>query len=323
MSNSCLIIGLGQIGMGYDLSLNSAKAVYTHARALSMHPTFDLAGAVDPTPERRNLFTERFKLPAFADVDEALQHISPALIVIASPTVFHAKLITEVLTLCRPEMILCEKPLAYELEDAREIVKLCREKNVKLFVNYIRRSDPGAIEIKRRFFNEDMIGPVKGVAWYSKGFMHNGSHLFNLIEFWLGKYVHAKIINDGRLWQDRDPEPDVHVKFEHGTVLFLAAWEDFFSHYTIELINTSGRLRYEQGGEYIVWQSTQADDNIKGYTYLKTEPEIISNRMQFYQLSVIEQMANEMKGKKTSLCTGEQALETLESIHNIIKLIQS
>lgn len=322
MPFNCLLVGLGQISMGYDLSLDPEKGIYTHARAISMHPEFELFGAVDPMQAKRELFTKLFQLPAFINVPEALEKISPTIIIIASPTILHLQLVSEVLNLCNPAMILCEKPLSYEIDDARKIVELCKNAGVKLFVNYIRRSDPGAIEIKKRLIGH-MDEQVKGVAWYSKGFINNGSHLFNLLEFWLGKYVYATMINDGRVWQELDPEPDVMVQYEHGTVLFLAAWEESFSHYTVELLGAWGRLRYEQGGEYITWQDTQANVDIKDYTFLKTTPEIIPNRMQYYQLSVVEQIAEEMAGRKTSLCTGEEALATIEAIHNIIKLRQT
>ena len=39
----CLIVGLGDIGLKYDLGL-SKRFVYTHARAISIHPDFELIG---------------------------------------------------------------------------------------------------------------------------------------------------------------------------------------------------------------------------------------------------------------------------------------
>jgi hypothetical protein len=41
--------------------------------------------------------------------------------------------------------------------------------------------------------------------------------------------------------------------------------------------------------------------------------------MKFYQLSVFDQLADEMKDKKTTLCTGEEALLTSEAINTINK----
>ena len=98
-------------------------------------------------------------------------------------SVQHSLTLKEVLAHSTPKLILCEKPLAYDLDEAGEMVEACESAGVKLFVNYMRRADPGAIEIKARIESGQIATPIKGVAWYSKGFLHNGSHFFNLLEF--------------------------------------------------------------------------------------------------------------------------------------------
>lgn len=318
MAERCMIIGLGQIGMGYDLELDSTKAVYTHAKAFTTHPAFELIGAVDPAATQRDQFNRHYGRPAYPDIASALQEQTASVVVIASSTVQHRLVLKEVLAHSTPKIILCEKPLSYDLAEAREMVEACDNAGVKLFVNYIRRADPGVIEIKKRLESGQILAPIKGVVWYSKGFFHNGSHFFNLLEFWLGAFVRAKILDVGRLWDNQDAEPDVQVEFERGKVIFMAAWEESFSHYTIELLSPSGRLRYEQGGELIAWQSTCADPNIAGYEILQKEPEVLANGMNCYQWHVADQLANALEDKPYTLCNGMQALATLEAMHQII-----
>lgn len=321
MSEQVLIIGLGQIGLGYDLSLDPAKAVYTHARAFSLHSAFDLVGAVDPSAAQRSLFQHHYSSSAYPDIASALQAINPTVVVIASPTAMHSDALHQILLHSRPKVILCEKPLAYDLEDARRMVTACERAGVKLFVNYMRRADLGAIEVKRRIESGSIATAVKGIAWYSKGFLHNGSHFFNLLEFWLGRFKNSKVIDAGRLWDNQDPEPDINVVFERGTVVFQSAWEEAYSHYTIELLSPSGRLRYEKGGKYITWNSIHADSNFPGYNILKDVPEIIANSMDRYQWHVVDQLAGVVVEKPHTLCTGHQALATLEAQHKIINRI--
>jgi predicted dehydrogenase len=214
--------------------------------------------------------------------------------------------------------VLCEKPLAYGLEEAREMVAACESAGVTLLVNYVRRADPGVIQIKSLIESGHIAGPIKGVVWYSKGFLHNGSHFFDLLEFWLGPLVQAKLLDAGRQWGDQDAEPDVQVEFERGRVVFMAAWEESFSHYTVELLSPSGRLRYEQGGESIAWQCTQAHPTIEGYQVLQTPPAMLPNGMSRYQWHVAEQLARALAGKPHTLNTGRQSLATLEAMHQII-----
>ena len=318
MAENCIIIGLGQIGMGYDLLLSSEKVIYTHARAFSNHLKFKLVGAVDPVKSKRDLFKKHYSKPTYSTIKSAFQEQKASVVVIASPTVQHILAIKEVLAYSTPKLILCEKPLAYELSEAREIVKLCDNASVTLLVNYIRRADPGAIEIKRRIDSREITMPIKGVAWYSKGFLNNGSHFFNLLEFWLGSFKNAKILNKGRLWDKKDPEPDVQVKFEQGEVIFISAWEEAFSHYTIELLSPSGRLRYEQEGKTILWQSPDNDPHFSGYQSLKIIPEILKTGMNYYQSNVVGEIANALDEKPHTLSTGRQSLATLEAMHQII-----
>lgn len=319
MAESCVIIGLGQIGMGYDFDVTGESAIYTHARAIAVHPEFRLAGAVDVSHGQRARFEQRYGAPAFDQVETALRQLQPDVVVIATSSESHGAILAQALDTCRPKLVLCEKPLAYELNEARSMVEMCEKASIELFVNYIRRTDPGVVEIKRRLDRGEISAPVKVNAWYSKGILNNGSHFLNLLELWLGDISAATIITPGRLWDNHDPEPDVEVQFDLGTVVFRAAWEEAFSHYCIELLSRSGRLRYDKGGEAIEWQGVYADPNFEGYSILAEQREMIFNGMGIYQWHVYEQIFKYLTGKATTLCTGRQALKTLEAIDLIIK----
>ena len=71
----CLIVGLGDIGLKYDLGL-SKRFVYTHARAISIHPDFELIGAVDINKKNRDEFKKNYRKPVFTNFNLSLIHIS-------------------------------------------------------------------------------------------------------------------------------------------------------------------------------------------------------------------------------------------------------
>jgi predicted dehydrogenase len=318
MSTTVLIVGLGEIGMGYDLHLDPTTHIYSHSRAFSQHPKFNLVGGVDSDKQKCQTFTRTYGCTAYVDLETALEQHQPELVIVAVPTLYHSQTLQRVLERSQPKIILCEKPLSYNPEEARDMLKACATRDIKLYVNYMRRSDPGVIEIKRRIMAGEFDVPIKGVVWYSKGFLHSGSHFFNMLEFWLGKMQDSAVINRGRLWDDADPEPDVHVTFEFGNIMFLAAREEAFSHYTVELLSPNGRLRYEQGGELIQWQLTQPDPYFQGYTILSTKPETISSDMNRYQWHVAEQLARVLDGQEAHLCSGTDALHTLKNMKQIL-----
>jgi predicted dehydrogenase len=316
---NALLIGLGQIGMGYDMALAPETFVYSHARALSLHPAFNLVGAVDSGMVERSAFQDVYHAPAYSTIEQALDAHDADLVVIATPTMTHNDLLHKILDCQAPKAILCEKPLAYSLEESQEMLSLCAEKKVPLYVNYIRRSEPGALEVKRRIDCGEISGPVKGLVWYAKGFLHNASHSFNLLQYWLGKVKSFSIINAGRSLPHDDAEPDVRVVFEKGDMVFLAAKDENFSHNTIELIAANGRLRYESGGQCIEWNAIATDANLKSYTFLAEHVEEIPSKLNRYQWHVMEELAIALKNQPAHLCDGVQAFKTINDMHSILR----
>ena len=319
MIKSCIIIGLGKIGMEYDYKSINPSLIFTHARAINNHPKFKLIGAVDTSNKKRANFEGYFNLPTFEDPEFAVKKLKPDLVIIATPTEIHSSILARVLRASKIKIILCEKPMGNDVNIAKNMVKMCKDAGTDLFVNYMRRVDTGVLEIKRRIENGQIRPPIKANVWYSKGIINNGSHFLNLLNLWLGDISSTLVLNQGRLFKKFDPEPDFKVDFDKGTAIFRAAWEEYFSHYSIELLSKTGRLVYENGGNQIFWQATSNDPNFNGYKVLDKNKEIIDNSMDVYQWNVYDHIHRYLQGEATTLCTGTQALKTLEGIDLIIK----
>lgn len=316
IAKDCLLIGLGQIGMGYDLLLDD-QFIFTHAKAISLHKDFNLVAAVDTSSELRKKFTQKYELPAYSSLEEALKNYQVSLVVIATPTKTHGNILNIVLQHSTPELILCEKPLDYSINTAMEMVQKCQEKNIMLFVNYMRRSDIGALSVKQMISDSFIETPLKGFAWYTKGLMNNGSHFLNLLEYWLGPIQGIKNLSKGRLWDQTDQEFDFIATFDRGEIIFSACNEKSSTYNSIELIGPSGRLLYGDGGESIAWHSVCPDPILKGHFKLSGIPEIISNNMNQYQYNVYQEIANAFNGMNYNLSSAKDALATIKHIHNI------
>lgn len=317
MSYKALVVGLGQIGMGYDIDADPAIRIATLARAFSVHPEYELVGGVDSDATRRELLRTRYALPAFADIDAAIKEARPEVVAIAVPTSVHYQVFFQLMQLGKFKAILCEKPLAYNLAEATEMVGLASNAGIPLFTNYMRRCDSAVMEVRRRIASKEIAGPIKGICWYSKGLFNNGSHFVNLFQYWLGEVMNFQIIDSGRLWEGCDPEPDVKIEFELGVVFFHAAREENFSHHSVELIAANGRLRYEHG--LISWQPTVTDSNNAGYIVLNPNAELIRSDTPRLQWAVADQMVRYLSGEETSICTGSQGLSTMQVLNRIKK----
>lgn len=318
MTTSCMIIGLGQIGLEYDYDIDYRNNIYTHANAISVHHKYQLIGAVDLSKEQRMRFETRYKKPAFESVEIASLELKPDLIVVSTNSESHCTVIADVINFIKPKVILCEKPLEIDFKKAKSIVEICEAKGILLYVNYMRRADPGVLEIKKRILSSQIRGPIKANVWYSKGLLNNGSHFIDLISFWLGNINSVSVINSGRLWAGRDSEPDFVLELEGGSAFFRSAWEEKFTHYGVELLSPDGRLRYDFGGKRIEWQNVCVDPNFKDYKILSSNSEIIENQLEKYQWNIYEQLSYYIHdGKSISIPNGREALRTLEIINLI------
>ena len=319
MKYSVLLIGLGKMGMGYDLEKRS-EACLTHANAFSSNANFQLVGAVDLDPNLRSIFTKVYGGYCSDSLVEAITTLRPDVVIISTPTKTHSNTLFKVLELHSPILILCEKPLSYKLDEAEKMVEVCSQKGVKLYINYPRRADNGVSEIRRRLALNLIKGPYRGVVWYSKGLIHNGSHFVDLLRYWFGQSNSFSIISNGRPIGDDDIEPDFRVTYKDGEFIYLAAKEEYFSHYEIQIMAANGCLRYEHGGRKITWQAVVVDSLVDGYSVLSSISEEIVSNSDSIMMSVADEILLALSSKDSALCTGAEALENLKFINSIKSL---
>jgi len=320
MKYTVAIIGLGNIGMGYDQNLSERDYVLSHARAFHIHSGFQLIAGADPIEEKQEIFLKTYKAKVYPNAQELVRVEKPDVIVIANSSEDRFVTIQTILSYCKPLAILCEKPLGIDQEFSQTALDISQEKLVPLYVNFIRRADPGIQEVKRRIAHHIIKPPYKVIVWYSKGILHNGSHFIDLLTYWFGTTLSFSIIDRGEVLSKHDAEPDVRFQFEQASALFCAAREDNFSHYTVEIIAANGRLRLEKDGT-IYWQAAVEHPTLPGYRQLQNLPETIPNSMSHYQLNIAGELFKALTGVENSLCTGEQALKTQKLIGELISKI--
>lgn len=310
-----LLIGLGNIGMGYDLDKDS-EDILTHAKAIVNTPGMRLVGAVESNSEKRHKFEISYELETYQEVGEAIKKTDPVLVVIAIPTKGHIHLIKEI---CKHESIkyiLCEKPMGDSYTEAKVINNICKRKGIEIWVNYIRRTDAGVREIKNIIKEQWRDSYIKGCCWYSKGIKNNGSHFIDLGKYWLGEIKSMKKIGTTRKL-DSFTETDFCIEYEKGSLVFQYAWEEAFTHYTIELLSNKGRIFYNKGGEEIEIQGLEKNTLYKGEMTLG-EKISINNSMKKYQLKIYEQLMRRLQGGECDLCTGEEAMSYHWYIDNMM-----
>ena len=310
-----IIIGLGRIGIGYDEY--TPNVTLTHYKAIQKHKNFKLIGCIEVNKINRDKFIKKYKVPCYENLSKIKNKIYPELAIIASPTTTHYRIIKEIIKNHKTiSSILCEKPFGNKYQEANKILKICKKNKIKVFVNYMRTADPGAIKILK-IIRSKLNNNHKGTVFYDGNTLNQASHLINLLQFWFGEKGTIKLITSDKGNKQLVGQNFI-LSFKNKIFFFIALNFPKYSYASIEIISPTGRIHYLERGEKIQWQKIQKDmlyneDNIPNKKIIT-----IKNDMTNCQLNVLNQLYYSLTGKKSFLCQGNKAIETLKLINKII-----
>lgn len=307
------VVGLGNVGVRLDLD-EGRDRVATHARAFNVHHGYELTAGIDPDASARMIFEQHYRLPTFPDIASMLvAGIRPEVCSIAVPTSLHAHIFEEVIA-WRPVAILCEKPLAENVAEAERMVAVAEACGCVLAVNYMRRFEPGVLDLRQLIADGGLGEIYKGNAWYSKGLLNNGSHVVDLLAFLLGAAEGSHVLQVGRDWEEHDPEPDISMRFGKANIFLLAAREECFSFIGFELVGSLGALRYFDSGHHIELRRAHAEPSLPGYRKLQPEAEVLQTDLKRYQWHTVDALYGCLTEGAPLHSNGKTALETLRII---------
>jgi len=302
------LIGLGNIGMGYDYDIPNSESIFTHANAFSLHSNFELVGGCDPDINKRKRFEKRYS-QTFSSVSQLIQAENPEIFVVSSPTKTHDQVIKEIIEIGQPKLILCEKPLTSSYKKSKLINNLCKASKVPIILNFPRRAEIGIKKIKQMILSEKLIPPFKVNVFYSKGLMHNGIHFVDLLSYFFGEIKASRVIKSGH----NEKNIDISLEYDISSANLISWNEEFYENYSMELLSPSGKIIYGNDSS-IEFKSVNKDKsrlNLKGIH--------IENNSQIYQLNVVEEILLFMKNSKTKLTTGDEFLSYQRVIDNLLK----
>jgi predicted dehydrogenase len=311
------VIGLGQIGMGYDYQSQNSRFRMTHCSAYHYHSDFELIAGVDPNADLIRAFEKKYASLGYKTVEQLFEKHALDVVSICVPTDYHYITFKKVAE-SGIHNILLEKPIAATLQEAKKIAKIAEKKKIRLLINYIRRFDPGILQLKTDIEKGEWGEIEKVSVWYSKGMLNNASHFIDLLIFLLGEIEKIEVINDGRLLENQDIEPDFQLKFDNGSIAyFLAAKEENFSLLEVEIITEKGRIRLINGGEEIETWKVSADPVYPGYRILKKLESSYVTEFNQYQHNVLHSFVTALRNKQPFLSNETSALESLKVVNFI------
>lgn len=270
MAYTVLIIGCGAIAGGYDLDRSDEDWPLTHAGAITRSDRFKLTACVDPDDSARAAFAARWNVPTAVRDLEALdaQPGDYDLIVIASPTELHPEHLRWALDLA-PKAVFCEKPVSKSFDQNLELAEAFQEAGIPVAVNYTRRWAPDIVELAQGWHTE--WGEfISAVGTYSKGILHNGSHLVDLIEMILSE---CEVCFVGFPTFDHwDGDPSVSAllgdHFESPRIHLVAGDCRAFTQFELVLTFEKGEVAIRDGGMRIETRRVIDSPHVAGYRQL-------------------------------------------------------
>jgi predicted dehydrogenase len=208
--------------------------------------------------------------------------------------------------------ILCEKPIALDSAPAQKLVERAVKSGRLLAINYSRRYDAGHAKVKS-ILERGSLGKIQQVTgYYTKGIIHNGSHMVDLLRWFFGevnKAEHRGISGDTLAGVTVDADlvlgDDVRVSLR-------GCDGSAFNIFELDILGTKGRIRIERSGNLITQWKVVKDANYPGYKALG-EAKILSDRITNTTLHAVEDLIACLSGERNRpRCTGHDALRALE-----------
>ena len=292
---STIIIGLGNIGLQYDLN-KKKNIIESHYRSFLKNKKFRLKGLIDNNKFKLNSLKKKIKnillCNNLSEIKKKVKKID--LVVIASPTHSHFKTIKKIFKFYKPKIIFCEKPFCDNLSHAKKILSLCENKKIKLLVNYLRRADSRILNLRKLLNNKKN----KMKVFYSKDILTNASHFIDLSIYYFGD------IED--IFVEKNKSKKIisfEIKFQNNSVVFkkVGIKNKLRNTFLIE----NDKYKINQNNRYFFINSRNKKIKLR-----KNENLMFLNT---------KELLKEFNGKKSMLAKGNNALY----VHEIIKKISS
>lgn len=322
-----LIIGCGNIAGGFDADRPATAPPLTHAGAYLRHGGFRLAACVDPDDRRRAGFQARWS------VDEGCESVASLgatpgafdVVSICSPTEFHPGHIEAALAL-QPRLIFCEKPVTPAADTTARWVSQCDEVGVKLVVNYTRRWDFSVAALARDL-RAGVWGKVRSVVGvYTKGVVHNGGHMADLLQLLLGP---IELVAAGRpVWDFWDDDPTVPALLQTGSgvpIHLTVGHSGDYALFELVLITERGEIAMRGGGRSWTVRLPGESATFTGYRALGGH-ETSEGGYDHAMLNAVANIADALSSDAKLASTGDNALAAqrlCESIRSAALLTES
>lgn len=305
-----LIIGAGNIGAFDDFP--DSENILTHAHAFTIHKGFNLVGFVDTDLEKAKKAANIWSTSYFKTIEEAFKKFTIDVVCVAVPDDVHFPILMEILDYPM-KFVFIEKPVTKTLPEAKSIIEKYSSKKIHTAINYRRRYVPEFIDIKSKILNGDYGNFLGGVGYYTKGLIHNGSHLLDILRFLIGDIKGASPIQKEYDFYQDDPSISAVINFVENKLFLIKALNfKIYDIFEIDLFFEKKRLRMIDSGNKIEEYSVKNNPVIERYKNLVKTLE--------YETSLNKALYHAAENIYDFLVDGKKINCTMKDGYDVLKL---
>ena len=309
------VIGCGDIGSHISERVKNAShrqpLPFGHAPVYTSMSRVRLLAGADIDPEKRRAFAERWGLPidrVYGDYREMLEREQLDVVSIATPTPLHAEMAI-VAAEAGVRAIFLEKPIASNLADAENVVATCARARIPLAVNHIRRGDQWYRKA-RQLIDEGAIGKVHSlVALFQGGLMWNGTHAFDLLNYFAGDGQVSWMVGHLDDKAGFDPGGSAYIVYGNGIRAFVNGSRGNSVIFRIHVVGSDGEIII---GNFELELHRRNPESSRGELVRYPFPQVLPAVAPM--VTLIDELLDAMEGGPTPISNGQTAASALALI---------
>jgi predicted dehydrogenase len=316
MNYRVAIVGAGRIGAMLDACQNAL--VLTHAHGYKACEGFEIVAFVDSSLDKAKAASALWGGAAFGSIEKLFESQSVDVVSVCLPDELHYATLLALAE--KPvKFIFLEKPAVRTPAEANEVRKLYGQIPIRVLVNYTRRFVPEIRSIREAIRSGNYGKFLTGTGYYGKGLLHNGSHVVDLLQFFVGEVGNVAKISEITDSCENDPSVSALLTMHLGGDFYLRHIDSRKFHiFELDLTFEDKRIRIRELGTIIEEYSVGDNRLFEGYRTLNKCAEYSTQYPKAMHYAIAN-IRNNLDHDEPLVCTLDESLETVKTCSRIMQ----
>lgn len=308
------VIGLGQIGLTYDLDLKRERPS-SHVLAYALNPAIELVAAADARKEQEQLLGKLAPgVKFYQSMSELLQNNEIDIISICTPHSHHLPAIRQVLQNSAVKLIFCEKPLVSSLAEVTQLKQLLQNTSCPIIPNLSRRWNSGMKRVKDTV-SSGKYGELQKIhVRYTRGIFNTGAHIFDLLHWWAGKMDRVQVFEKVATSADADHDPSFTFTFRIGETItgFAEVFNDSqYYLFEVDLYFSQGKVSVLSSGDDVFYYSVGEHHLFSGFKSLLPDRQESKLLREANLANAVDNIVRVLDNAEQPMCTMDDSIYPL------------